>query len=139
MPATTATFRSRERDNDTSPVEFSMDLVRYQQRSTDAASTVQQCGDSTRSEMQLVSGSHLVTDESRTNVRETDRIWEADTIPDETTQRRKKRGESSVRKQLLANLFIQERSLLENGRGVVPSTGWLGNDKDDWREDCRGK
>ena len=93
MPTTTATFQSREHDNDTSPVEFAMDLVMCHQRRTDSAATVPQCGDSTWSEMQFVSGSPLVTEESRTNVRETDKIWEADTLPDETTQRRKKRGE----------------------------------------------
>ena len=70
-----------------------MDLVRYQQRPTDSASTVPQCGDSTRSEMQFVSGSQPVTEQSRTNVRETDKIREEDTIPDETTQRRKKSEE----------------------------------------------
>ena len=62
-----------------------MKLVRCHQRPTDSASTVPQCGDSTRSEMQFVSESQLMTEESQTNMRETDMIREADTIPDEIT------------------------------------------------------
>ena len=62
-----------------------MDLVRFHQRPPDSASTVPQCGDSTWSEMEFVSRPLLVTEESRTNMRETDKIWEADAIPDEIT------------------------------------------------------